>query len=391
MNQKKIRLAILSHHPSQYEGPMFRKLAKYNGIDLNVFYISDLGISSKADPETKIIVDWDIPILDGYKSEIISDLHLIKYIQKINAKNFDFIIIAGYTTFVSWLTILKARIEGIDILFRADTTLLYQDKLPFWKKAIKKILSKFLFPSFKAFLPVGTLSMECFHFYGVPKNKTFLVPYAVNNEYFKESCSIHKSEKTNIKKNLGIGSNRTVILAVVKFVERESPMDLIKAYASLNNRDKASLIIIGDGEQRQAMEDYIHLHDLRDVHLVGYKRYSELSMFYAISDVFVHPAIREPWGLSVNEAMACGLPVITSNLVGSSKDLIINGVNGYTYFAGQTDSLASILDLFIDNPSLSNRMGHHSQEIISTWDYDRCVEGIMNAISFIQMNKLREK
>ena len=78
----------------------------------------------------------------------------------------------------------------------------------------------------------------------------------------------------------------------------------------------ACLWLVGDGPQRPALEDYAREHSSERIVFGGYVPYLELPLVYAAADVFVHPARYEPWGVSVQEALACGLPVLASSLVG---------------------------------------------------------------------------
>ena len=75
----------------------------------------------------------------------------------------------------------------------------------------------------------------------------------------------------------------------------------------------------------------------------GYAKYSELPMYYAIADIFVHPARSEPYGVSVPEAMACGLPVIVSDKVGAAAEFLEPGSTGDIFPAGNAGDLASLL------------------------------------------------
>ncbi len=377
---RKYKVGFLYYSAGLQVSGMFRRLAQLPAIDLTVCYISEVGISELFDPETGFSLGSDLALFEGYRSEFLSRQSIRKYLGGINRRKFDIFVVAGYTRLICWLTFLKAIVSGVPIFLRADTTLLYQNQLPLWQKIAKRLLSWVLFRMFKGFLATGKLSKNCFQYYGVPEEKIFIVPYEADNEYFQASCSIYKSSRKALREEFGISPDKLVILGIVKFIERERPMDLIMAYERLKNRDRASLILVGDGRQRKRIEEYIRQNKLKGIYLFGYRKYSELPKFYAVSDIFVHPAIVEPWGLSVNEAMACGLPVVTTDMVGSAYDLIQEGKNGFIYPAGDIASLTLILEKFIEEPSLCEQFGYESVKIISSWGYDRCINGIITAI-----------
>ena len=96
-------------------------------------------------------------------------------------------------------------------------------------------------------------------------------------------------------------------------------------------------------------------------------------------DVFVLPSIYEPRGAVINEAMACGLPVVVTDRCGSLGDIVQEGDNAFVYPAGDADALARALDALMDD-ALRARMGQRSREIIATWDYARGVEGVKEAL-----------
>src|SRR6185295_16395131 len=95
--------------------------------------------------------------------------------------------------------------------------------------------------------------------------------------------------------------------------------------------------------------------------------YPDLPALYGAADLFVHPAREERWGVSVAEALACGLPVVASSRVGAAYDLVRPGENGFTYEAGDGDGLAQRIEaaLRLDPAAVAAT----SAEILARWDY----------------------
>jgi glycosyltransferase involved in cell wall biosynthesis len=115
------------------------------------------------------------------------------------------------------------------------------------------------------------------------------------------------------------------------------------------------LVLIGEGPLRDEVQR--QAGELGDaVVLPGYQPYSKLPQFYAISDVFVHPCIDEPWGVSVQEALACGLPVLVAEGVGARFDLLEDGVTGWTFANGDAAALTAKLDELALDGALRQRM-----------------------------------
>jgi glycosyltransferase involved in cell wall biosynthesis len=112
------------------------------------------------------------------------------------------------------------------------------------------------------------------------------------------------------------------------------------------------------------------------VYFPGFRQIEELPQFYAHAGCFIHPALTEPWGLVVNEAMACGLPVLVSNQVGCSRDLVQEGGNGFTFDPGNVDQLAELMKRVADPGFARNRMGEESSQIINSHGPKQFAEGL---------------
>ena len=101
--------------------------------------------------------------------------------------------------------------------------------------------------------------------------------------------------------------------------------------------------------------------------------------YYAHAGAFVHASTTEQWGLVVNEAMASGLPVLVSNQVGSSPDLVKEGSNGWTFDPLDIDQLAFLMWKIASDAPLRTVMGAKSREIIANWSLERFLTGAENA------------
>jgi glycosyltransferase involved in cell wall biosynthesis len=155
-----------------------------------------------------------------------------------------------------------------------------------------------------------------------------------------------------------------VILGLAKFNEREAPWDLLRAFSRVQDPD-VWLVLAGDGPARPALDGFAR--QLSRVRFPGYVPYPDLPTLYAASDLFVHAAREERWGVSVQEALACGLPVVASSRVGAGYDLIEVGSNGFVYPAGDDAMLAHRIGeaLALDRARARER----SADILDRWDY----------------------
>jgi glycosyltransferase involved in cell wall biosynthesis len=110
--------------------------------------------------------------------------------------------------------------------------------------------------------------------------------------------------------------------------------------------------------------------------------------FYSIADIFVLPSgTGETWGLVVNEAMNFGLPVIVSDIVGCSSDLVHCGRNGFVFKMGDINELSQYLKILIEDDNKRIAMGKASIEIVSDYNYEAVVKGIKQAVEKLLENK----
>jgi glycosyltransferase involved in cell wall biosynthesis len=225
---------------------------------------------------------------------------------------------------------------------------------------------------------------------GISSARTFRFPYAVDNEYLSSKSKGYRESRGQLLRELGLAPEAFVVLGVLKFVPRENPLELLCGFRLFHEEvPHSALILVGEGALRGELEAYIKASKLAEcVRLVGYAKYSELPKWYAMADVFVHPALWECWGVSVNEAMACGLPVIASDRVGSSYDLLREGLNGYRYPSGDAAALAHCLGKIASLPDRGRGLGEASRRLIAGWSYEATIALLRAAVEKVRGGSL---
>ena len=213
---------------------------------------------------------------------------------------------------------------------------------------------------------------------GVDESKISRFPYVIDNDFFKERSRITKEEKIKLRKVLGICENEKVIIAVAKLIEREAPWDLLKAFSSMEDNN-FHLLIVGDGLLKSEMESFALKYPRCKITFTGYINYPELPKYYGISDLFVHCSINEPWGVSVQEALACGLPVISSDKVGSGFDLIREGKNGFIYNTGDIHSLKEKIKIIL-NGNNKEAIMQENDKVLAGWNFEIVRKNILNVL-----------
>ena len=145
---------------------------------------------------------------------------------------------------------------------------------------------------------------------------------------------------------------------------------LFLAYAARNccgNRKKA-LVLVGDGSLRGQMQDFIDAHGLKSVYFMGFQNRNDVNDFSAPADIVALPDHRETCGLVVNEALSFSLPVVVSDQVGASVDLVIPDEIGYISPAGEIPALADQISKLLGLPGQDReKMKEKSYSLIKDW------------------------
>jgi glycosyltransferase involved in cell wall biosynthesis len=361
-----LKISFLVARPTQFEAPFYAFAVKDPEHQLRVLFLEPDPGSLTPDPELTRSVDWGIDLLAGYEYAVRPDGKARKWLAKeITPDQCDVLITNGYARPAYLLAAALARRAGVATALRLDSVLLGSSAS---NLAIKRLIyTGLLKPLYDVFLGAGTLSKEFLEACGVDEDRIGLFPYAVDVDYFRQAASVHRPHRVDLRRRLHVDPDAKVILALAKLNDREGPWDLIRALSLFPA--PVHVLIAGDGPLRGAMESLAaSLAPTKGkISFLGYAPYPELPRLYATADLFVHAAADERWGVSVAEALACGLPVVTSSRVGSARDLIIQGQNGFTYPLGDAAQLAKrsleTLEISIEQVRAVN------ESILSRWDY----------------------
>ena len=399
--QRPVRLAYLVSHPIQYQAPLLRRIAADPEIDLTVFFGSDFSVRGYKDHGFGVEVSWDTPLLEGYRSEFLKPLRdkrnvtpftpisrgIYRRLQNPDGSPaFDALWVHGYASVNSLQAILAANALGIPVLLRAESWLADRPRSPF-TLALKSLFFRLLGSGIDAVLPIGSVNSAYWTHY-IPKTPQFLMPYAVNNSYFAQLAEDAAPREAALRSELRLDPGRPVILFASKLQTRKHADHLVEAYRQFlgGQPEQPYLVIVGDGEERQALETRCQDLGLTGVRFAGFRNQSELPRFFQLADVFVLPSRHEPWGLIVNEAMAAGCPVIVSTDVGSHPDLISDGGSGFfpagcVFPVGDIPALTAALRHVFATPETAARMGHAARLSVTRWTYEEDLLGLRQALA----------
>jgi glycosyltransferase involved in cell wall biosynthesis len=388
------RLAIIASHVIQYQGPLFQALANSPEIDLTVLFCSRQGLGNYHDKGFGRDVKWDTPLLDGYRSEFIPNhspcpnasrfwgLINPAVIRRLREGGFDAVWVHGWANATNWMAMLTAVAAGVPLVVRGESNTIRSPGLA--KRILRSLVLRALFKRVSGFLIIGSSNVDFYRSLGVPEDRMFFTPYAVDNDFFLAQADSLAGEKAELKRKEMIPENCPVVLFSGKLIPRKRPMDALLACEELLRDQKAALIFLGDGPLRHVLEGYVSQKQLPQVHFPGFRNQTELAKFFVMADAFVLPSDHDSWGLVVNEAMCFGLPVVVSDAVGAAVDLVKQGLNGFVYSAGDVAGLAQRLREVLADPVRSARMGRASRQLVQEWGYKEDVMGVLACLQWLR-------
>jgi glycosyltransferase involved in cell wall biosynthesis len=276
----------------------------------------------------------------------------------------DACLVYGWAYASCWLAIAAARRSGTAVLLGTDATTLEPQSGGSWKVPLKRrLLPRILKLADMVVVPsssAGSLVRSL----GVNDGRVVLTPYVVDNDRFAAAAAA--TDRAAVRRGWGVPPEAAVALFCAKFIERKRPLDVVRAFAAAPT--DSYLVMVGAGPLDEAVRREARAAGVAErVRLPGLVPYAELPAVYASADLLVMASSHEPWGLPVNEAMACGRPVIASDRVGAAGDLVEEGVTGHVYRAGDVALLSALLAALLADRDRAASMGRAALLRMKTW------------------------
>ena len=370
-----MKLLYLVSHPIQYQAPLLRRIAAEPGIELTVLFETLVTAGRYADPGFGREVAWDVPLTEGYTHFAVGSLDdVVGHLAGADA-----LWVHGWDSRLRRGALGAARSRGIPTLMRGENTLAAMPDGAGLRGLVKRHYLKTIFKLCSGFLCIGSDNRAYYETHGVSAERLFMMPYAVDNAFFRARAEEARGVRDDFRRELGLKDDVPVVLYAGKLQPRKHPLTLLDAWRRLDGQ-KPYLLYVGDGEQRAALEAQAG-DDLGDaLRVLGFRNQTELPAFYDLADVFVLAGEREPWGLAVNEAMAAATAVVASDQCGCAADLVDDRC-GAVVPAGDAAALAGALRRILETPEQPVRLGAAARERIQTWDFEADVDGLKAALT----------
>lgn len=345
------RVLFISNYPSPYRVGFFDQLGK--DMDVTVL-LSDRKEEQKHREQRWFIesqghfryAQLEKRILRAGEENLCLDV--IDWLKK----PWDHIVVCGYSSPTAMLAMAWLRLHRIPFYMEIDGGLVRADS------EIKFCFKKYLVTRATWWLSSGEPSTQYLVHYGADRNRTFLYPFTSLYEADIPAHIPTPEEKEALRRELGL-SQEKILLSVGRMDQGKGFDILLKALACME--ETTELYIVG-GEPTEEYTDLIGQLGLENVHFIGFRPKEELKKYYRAADGFVLPTRSDVWGLVISEAMACGLPTVTTDRCVAGLTLIKDGVNGYLVPIDDEKTLARKLDAMMAGPL--REMGRAALETI---------------------------
>lgn len=202
---------------------------------------------------------------------------------------------------------------------------------------------------------------------GASRNRIGVVPNGRNLSKYRDADS------SNVRRSLGLQADSRLVGTVGRLIERKGQMDLLEAWPAVrSHHGDAHLVLVGDGPERETLEARVaKMGESDTVHFLGMRE--DVPNLLASFDAFAFPSHFEGLPGALIEAMAAGLPIVTTPVNGNSE-LIENYRNGLHVSPKHPDQLAWALIRILAEPELAASLGKQAQaDAFEQYTVDRMV------------------
>lgn len=391
------RLAVVVSHPIQYYAPWFAALSRCEALSVRVFYLWDFGVRAQPDPGFGIPVLWDVPLLQGYEHEFVSNasrrpgthrffgLRNPQLVDRLVAWRPDVVLLFGYAWYSPLRLLFSHRLAAVPILLRGDSHDI--GRAASRRQRLMRALRRVVFGRLRGALAVGQANAAYLEAHGVPPQRIFRAPHFVDAQRFGPWVR-QDGTAARWRREHGLEPDDLVVLFAGKFEPVKRPLDLLEAWRQAYRPRTADgrrpvLVFVGGGALEAAMREQAARQADGAVRFIAFQNQRAMPAAYGAADLLVLPSASETWGLCVNEAMRCGAAAIVSANVGCGPDLIEPGRTGWIFPAGDVAALAAVLREALSDPARLRRMGEAALERAGGYSMEAATAGLLAAMDAV--------
>lgn len=357
-----MRVLFVTNLPAPYRVSFFNELGKY--CDLTVCYER----KRAADRDEK----WVNTGLRNY-TELYAAGHALGADQSIglgiakviSRQSFDALILAGYSSPSMMLAIGYCRIKKIPYWMEYDGGFDKEDPC-----ALRRY-KQFLLRAAQGHFTTCEDHQHYLERLGIAREQIYRYPFTSVREKDCLTKPPDSAQKTVIKRRLGLSRQKAMVLSVGQFIPRKGMDVLLDAAGRMGS--SVEICIVG-GAPTPEYRQLIRKNGLNNVRFVPFMSKKELTQWYQAADLFVLPTREDIWGLVINEAMANGLPVITTQRCIAGLEMVREGENGFLVPSDAPQQLADRILQLLNNETLRQKMACHALQTIRSYTIESMVQ-----------------
>lgn len=367
-----MKVLYMTNYPSPYRVDFFSELGKY--CNLSVVFEQTMEEQLHRNP------DWFCHCFENFEAIYLKNtrwkqkyyFEILNYIKS----DYDVIIVGYYASLIAQIAIAYMYIHQIPFYIETD------GGIPKTGHGFKEGLKKRVISSASYYFSPSELSDCYLEFYGAKKKNIIRYPFSSLHRNEILSDPVDKKVKDKLKKKLGI-IHKNMVMTVGQFIYRKANEVLIEASGDIDS--DTEICIIG-GKPTAEYLKLVSEKFLTNITFIDFKKKEELRTYYMAADVFVMPTREDIWGLVINEAMAYGLPVVSTDKCIAALELVKNGRNGYIIPPNQPKEIAQKVNLILQNDKLRMQMAAHSIKTIQDYTIENMA--IVHKNHFIKMKTI---
>lgn len=366
-----MKVLFLTNVPSPYMIEFFREFSK----------LCELTVVFEKKTSTERDSSWLNFNFNGYEGKILKGISfspdsafspsVIFYIEKFRDK---VIIVSNPTTPTGIFAIFYMKLMGIKYIIESEGGFAKSGH------GIKERIKNLIIRKAYAYLSTTEIGDNYFLTYGANKLNIFKYPFSSVHKNDVEDFNDLETKRVRAREELNI-SYDYVILSVGRIIKSKGHDITIKAFSNLKIKN-VGLFIVG-GNISDELSILIKQLDIKNIHFIDFLSKSEVSMYYIMSDIFVLSTRYDTWGLVINEAMAKGLPVITTNMCIAGSELIEDNINGFKFNNEDVNSLTRKMHELLTNKELRNKISHNNILKINNYTIEEMANKHMEICNYL--------
>lgn len=377
---KKMNVLWLTNCPSPYRVAFFSELGKY----LKLTVLSENTMSQQVHRNRK----WFVENYNNFKVIFLKQIKLGKLIinpeviKYLNTKKYDFIVLGDYSTLTSILAAVFMRVGGgVKYIISIDGAYERQGG------GVKEVIKRYIISHAFHYFSTSKTSDEYLIKYGAQESNITRYNFTSLNKDDILETKLSRKEKEKFRRELKI-EEEIAILVVGRFVKSKGIDFVLNAADCMP--DEVGYYIVGD----VPTADYLSIvrkKELKTVHFIRFQVKEELKKYYKACDIFVFPTRYDPWGLVVNEAMANGMPILSTDQSAAALHFIQDNENGFLYKVDDKEDYIRKLKVMCSDLSLLNKMSEKNIDLIQDYSIEKMAEQHLVAFLALQKEDLEKR